>query len=381
MKALYLILLLASAQPASAQQAAGNKEIVVTGVRLSDTRKALEECLKRKCPPEEDINATLAHAENLFVAGDYQQARRTVKQSISRNDRHARAHPVPVSDLYRVSSRISAHLGEGDDFKQSTYAVRRILKTGLPDEDVRIIGADFEVAGMQASMNRLDPARTTYKMIEKKALAIGRTDLAMQARIREAWLSYLENDLATARKKLTRIRENQGPDARIGRLSALVLLARLDRNEGKAGSSDELIRELKQAGFTKPTLIYSPPIDLGVSRTGEGEMGSTTRLLATDTFDDKWVDIAFWVKPDGRVEDVEILRQQGPSDWVKPVLASIQGRIYSPLSDTAGNGVFRVERYSYTSFWTTVTGTRLRQRSAAPRIEFLDLTDEPEPKK
>jgi len=37
-----------------------------------------------------------------------------------------------------------------------------------------------------------------------------------------------------------------------------------------------------------------------------------------------------------------------------------------------------VERYSYTSLWAGRSGTRIRQRSQDARIEFLDLTAEPE---
>lgn len=155
MRYLYLLPALLLAAPAQAQEKADGSEIVVTGKRLSDTQKALEDCLKRNCPPNEDIDATLAHAENLFIAGEYADARATARKSISRNDRHAEAYPVPVSDLYRVHSRVSAHLGEGGDYERSTFAIKRALKEGLPDDDVRILGADFEVAGMQAALHRV----------------------------------------------------------------------------------------------------------------------------------------------------------------------------------------------------------------------------------
>jgi hypothetical protein len=86
-------------------------------------------------------------------------------------------------------------------------------------------------------------------------------------------------------------------------------------------------------------------------------------------------DVGFWVEPSGRVSDIEMLRKGGDSSWAAPLLRSIQGRIYAPLADPAGS--YRVERYTYTSLWQSVTGTRLRQRSPAARIEYLDLTAEP----
>ena len=382
MKSFYIMIALLAPAPADAQDKENrqqqDREIIVTGQRLTDTKKALEACLKRNCPPDEDIDATLAHAENLFIAGEYQEARRTVKQSISRNERHARNYPVPVSDLYRVNSRVAAHLGEGGDYERSTWAIKRALKAGLPDEDVRVLASDFEIAGMQAGLNKIDSARATYDRIEKRATQIGRPDLAGIARLREAWLSQISGDTSAARAKLRKIAENRDPATKVARLSALVLLARLDRQEGKLESSDALIGELRQAGLVKPTLLYSPPVELDNLR-AEAESGSTTRLMAMDNFDDKWIDVGFWVQPNGRVADVEVLRKSGGDDWAKPLLKSIEGRIYSPISEDSG-GSYRVERYSYTSLWASRTGTRIRQRSQDARIEFLDLTVEPEPK-
>lgn len=375
MPLLYMLpLLLAAAAPTPQQLQ--THDIVVTGRRLSDTKKALEECLKRKCPPNEDIDATLAHAENLFVAGEYQEARKTVKQSISRNGRYAREYPVPVSDLYRVNSRVSVHLGEGGDYERSTWAIKRALKAGLPEEDARVLGADFEIADMQAGLNKIDSARATYKRIEKRADEIGRPDLAGIARLREAWLSQISGETAIARAKLRKIAADSNPGAKVSRLGALVLLARLDRQDGKLESSEALIREMREARLAKPTLLFSPPVELDNAH-ADAESGSTTRLAAMDSFDDKWVDVGFWVQPTGRVADVEILRKRGPEDWAKPLLKSIQGRIYSPSVEESG-GSYRVERYSYTSLWSNRTGTRIRQRSQDARIEFLDLTVEPE---
>lgn len=59
------------------------------------------------------------------------------------------------------------------------------------------------------------------------------------------------------------------------------------------------------------------------------------------------------------------------------MLRSIAGRTYAPLADPEGS--YRVERYTYTSLWTTLTGTRMRVRSADARMEYLDLTAEPVP--
>ena len=104
----------------------------------------------------------------------------------------------------------------------------------------------------------------------------------------------------------------------------------------------------------------------------EQEIGSVLRLTAMDTFDDKWIDVGFWVDADGRVREAEILRKSGDTDWTPTVMSSIKGRIYAPLQDPGGS--YRVERFTYTSLWEDRTGTRLKQRSANARVEMLDLS-------
>jgi hypothetical protein len=116
-----------------------------------------------------------------------------------------------------------------------------------------------------------------------------------------------------------------------------------------------------------------------VSTRSEGH-GSVTRLMSTDNVDDQWVDVSFWVAPDGRTTDVDVLRASPSFSglWAKPIIESVKGRRYAPLKmDRSDPGILRVERYTFTSRWTTVTGSRMRVREAEPRIEMLDLsTDE-----
>jgi tetratricopeptide (TPR) repeat protein len=368
------LLLLGAAVPAPAQDKEG-RAIVVTGTRLSDTERRLRECVARRCPPKEDIDATLAHVENLFVAGDYEEARRVARRGIGRNDGHAKAHPVEVSDLYRAYSRVNAHLGDGEPYRRATYAIRRTLKEGLPEDDPRILGASFEVAGMYASMKEFDRARRAYEEIEDKAARLGRPDLAANARVRAAWLHELAGYRELARPALRKVAEDAAPEARLARLTALILLARIDRQEGKKASSDALIESLKGKVGARPVMLFAPRIEMdrGIDPTAGG---SVTRLLAGDNYRDRWVDIGFWVTPEGRVSDVEVLRSGSRHEhWTGPLLRSIEGRIYSPPADPAGS--YRVERYTLTALLMTVTGTRLEQRSPESRIEYVDLTAEP----
>lgn len=373
-----LALIVAMVAQASAQDIRADPEIVITGRRLSDTERALADCMRRKCPPDEDMKATLAHAENLFISGDYDRARATTLASLGRNRKMAATYPVPVSDLQRANARIAAHLGEGDDYQSSTFGIRRALVEGLAAGDPRLVGAHLEVGDMLVSMGQARRARLAYDQMERDALKIDRRDLAALARLRVAWIDYLEGRHANAMRKLRLIAASTDARERTPRLAAMVLLARIDRKDGKFEASEALIRELAMHRPKQPMLLYTPPLQLASAASRDG--GSVTARMATDSFEDRWVDIGFWVKPDGRTADVEILRESGATQWAMPLLAALKGRVYSANGSDAGDGVYRVERYSYTSFYEVRLGSRIRERSGDARVEFLDLTTGPTPK-
>lgn len=373
MLTLYAALALASAGGTmSAQaQAREQQDIVVTGRRLSDTERALAECLARKCPPDADIDATLAHAENLFVAGEYRQARTILKASMRRNGAEAKRYPEPVADLNRASGRVAAHLGFGGDYYSYTWGILRALKKGLPEQDLRHFSARMEIAEMSASVRGSDAAKIVYGELAADARKAGATGIAALAELRSAWLSHLENPQGEGRRQLARIAAN--PEAPNVGLAAKVLLARIARNEGREDATEALIGEMAALKLRAPTLLYAPRWELAQQEIDGG--GSVLKRLAADNFDDKWIDVGYWVQPDGRVTELEILRRSGDSRWANSLLRSIGGRVYSP-TDAAEGGVYRVERYTYTSRFEDRTGTRIQRRSPQARVEYLDLTAE-----
>jgi hypothetical protein len=189
---------------------------------------------------------------------------------------------------------------------------------------------------------------------------------------------------------LAKMAADRSPNAKLGRVAAMVLLARLDRETGNGQTSSALIEEMRSLHMRQPLLLFAPNVDLGWRFDENGgatpnvdpasggiapmvEAGSTTRLLATDNFEDRWIDVGFWVSPDGKVGEPEILRSHGPTDWTPKLMRSIAGRAYSPIEEPT----YKVERYSLTSRYMNVTGTRLRQRSPNARIEYVDLTVDP----
>jgi hypothetical protein len=224
--------------------------------------------------------------------------------------------------------------------------------------------------------------KRAFRQLEQVALQQGRADIAALARLRGAWVEYRADPSRPVERELREILASAAPGERIARTGALILLARIEREKGMVAgaATDALVDELARSPTKRPTLLYAPPLpvlrgDKWWADPNRVPVYSVTSQLPTENFEDRWVDIGFWVRPDGRVDEAEVLRQSGSPSWVKPVLASVAGRIYAPL--TSGQGHYRVERFTYTSNWRDRIDTRLRVRSQDGVIQSLDLTADP----
>ncbi|NJS13499.1 MAG: hypothetical protein HC788_01480 [Sphingopyxis sp.] len=212
-------------------EAADTREIVVTGRSLKETADVLASCLARKCPPDEDVAASLAHAENLFIGGDYDNARTTLLRSISRNRKHGTAYPVQVSDLFRANSRIAQHMGEAKNFQLSVLDMRDTLKKGVGEDDPRTLVAQIEVGDSRAKLGFPDEAERIYGDVEKRAIALSQPRVAMFARLRAAMLNHTQaeelnqpQEKKEARAQLENIIKNPLPGATEFSLAARVIL-------------------------------------------------------------------------------------------------------------------------------------------------------------
>lgn len=364
------------------------QEIVVTGKPLTETEADLKACLERKCPPDQDVKATLAHAENQMVAGDYKGSRKTLLASIGRNRRHGENFPVPVSDLFRANGRIAEHVGEAKNFQLSVLDMRDTLKKGLGENDFRTLVAQIEVGDSRAKLGFPDEAARIYNDVEEHALKLGNNRVATFARLRQALLlavRYEDGKSSEIRRelvaKLDQVSKQPLPGAEEFSLAAEVLRARIDRKAGDASSTESIIKAFaERGGVDRPMLVYSEPIeriDFGQNQ-GENMPGPNTlvRLTASSAVG-QWADIGFWVGADGHVSEVEVLRSGGSKHWHKPVLKNVAKRLYAPLrrEGDAAPGFYMVERYTLTArFESDTTGTRFRRREPTPRLERLDLT-------
>lgn len=387
--------------PALTQQAAPaaqpERDIVVTGQSLRATADALAACLARNCPPDEDIAATLAHAENQFVSGDYRSARATTLASIRRNNDEGRAYPLPVSDLYRANGRIAAHLGEAAAFQSSVLNMRDTLDRGLGENDPRTLAAQIEVGDSRSRLGYPDEARDIYLRTAAAAERAGVPRVAAFARLRVAMadLAPKKDDRirSRARDAVSKLEAIAGQGDTVGRdiaLMAEVTLARVEREDGDMTRTQGLVsRFAAGGGARRPLLLSGEPVRLqdaaqsAVTERSESQDSGNILSRTTAGVDDRWIDVGYWINADGRIDDYEVLRQSGGlGGWTEAVERSVKSRIYAPLAPENGvqsPGFYIVERYTLTADFADqaeCTGSRLRCRSSNLRVERTDLTPE-----
>lgn len=365
------------ATPAFAQARPDGQTVTVVGQSVQLFRDRLAACLARHCPVNEDVDATLALAEGLFLNGDYREARSVVRASLGRNGDQASAFPEPVSDLYRVQARLARHIGLDREARLASFDILNALQAGLPREDYRHFTARFEIAEMQMLSGSFNGAQRALHQLIDAARAAGREDVVVMAELRE--LSYELMAIpggGDARWRLQQWANLDGDADHLRATGARLALARLYRNEGDIARSDALLAQIARTSTAgaRRRLLFSPRVQLAQQARMEGDdedmSALSTNLQIPDDMENGWIDVGFWVGADGRVADVEILRRGADASWSRPLLAGIRGRRYSD----APEATYKIERYTYTSSFVQTTGSRLYVRSPRARIEYLDLT-------
>jgi len=356
--------------------------VVVTGRRLPDYRAALEACLARNCPPNEDIDATMALAEAQFVGGEYHDARRTILRSLGRNRGEARNFPEPVADLYRANARVARHLGLDRAARFSTIEILETLQTGIPVEDHRHFTARFEIAQELTSFGLFSQANRMLRDLADRARAAGRDDVAAMAELRQMWISHiLAAQGSPPSRQLLAMANSPDPRRSIG---AKMLLIRIYSENGDRRDAERLMAELGRTTGRRQ-LLYSPPYEMLQREDVRGNQITMEIMYGTgrpmhvanldyqimENFDGKWIDVGYWIRPDGNVEGLEVVRRQSETSWAAPLLQSIRGRRYA----ASDQSTYRLERYTYTSgFNEFSSGTRVATRSPRARVEYFDLS-------
>ena len=358
---LVLALMLAAAQQDKVSQPPAAAEVVVIGNRM---RAALDKCLERNCPPEQEVDAAMDAGAESFAAGQYEEAKAIVRRAIARNAKHAKAMPAKVSDLYATYADIAEHEGDETAFISATRNSVSVLRRSFGEAHPTVIRVSARLGDMWAKLGQPERADDAYQYEAQRAARFGRRDLAGMLNFRRAWLALAARDKPHARKMLVQLERDYGTEPVFAPALA-ILKARLALGDGKDEGTEAFITALRRAGTTEPILMSEPPyppVDIEPM-----VFGSSRDIL--------WADIGFWIQPDGKTTDMQILRPVRNSNWAKPMLKQISGRRYSPVeSAETSMGVYRVERYTLRAAHKRKLGSSIRLRVGDVSLHHVDIT-------
>jgi hypothetical protein len=355
-------------------------EIVVVGAKLADLKAEVERCAAGGCTVREDVIATVRYAEAEFREGNYHDARKALGRSVSRTKSRADSDPFAVAELHTARATVAWHFGDQREALRATGAQTRILDDHAPQSvnalmaRLRLIQAQYQLDGPSVNIRELEN-------LAQRAEAANQPLIAMRADLGRAAMLYRSNRRTEAKALLGAILASDAPNSGPLKLAAEILDMRLALRDGDMKAVNALIARLsdeqKRIG---PTLVWSPELP----EPGGGHFALDDALLTqlhpwgSDLIGLGWVDIGYQIGPDGRVEDVEILRGSPRSGWARPLLEMIGRRRFTPavdLDDMAGR--YRVERYTLTGEFMVPKGSMIRRRALRPRFEQIDLTVAP----
>ncbi|MFV1918519.1 hypothetical protein VPH46_03720 [Sphingomonas sp. MJ1 (PH-R8)] len=351
--------------------------VTVTAPSLKATGDALEHCLARACPPQEDIAASLAHAENLVIAGELQDARSVLLKARGRNSRHAAALPVPVSTLHAFNADVASLLGLPDPARIGTIDSVSALKKGLPADDPRIAAQRLRVADVFLREGRVATAVRMYDAVAERAEEAGWAEIQGMAMFRSLMVyatlaQHNSGYKGQARRRYAALRGTTQPVLQPTRDATYLLEARLRLLNDKNSNVDAVLKKMRGIRTVEPMLVVEPTIDM--------------RKLLPDTVtpsiaQSQWIDVGYRITPEGKVADVEM--RQGPKardPWVDAVRRAIENRRYLPLAvpnDAAG--LWRRERIMIVVDAAQATGSHIPDAAGPPKLRRIDLTRGPAP--
>ncbi len=381
---LLVAVLLVSPAVTHAQDDNDKQVVVVTGKPLAQTESELKACLARKCPPREDIDASLAHAENQFIAGEYRAARSTLASARGRNARYASQYPVEVSDLTRAYGRLTDLDGDRNLSRLLQVESLDALKAGLDKDDSRVLMQRLATGDEYAGAGRIVAAIDVYRKVARQADKAQLPQVRGHAMFREAMLYGVVSEVRaeyrdTTERAIKRIERTSEPELKPFREAAGMLRASLVSARGDKQAIDKAVASIATK-VDKPVLIYAPTVELDEFNVETTRTGYTTGIgLATEGLytGPQWIDVRFRIAADGTVHDVETLRQSDTVNgvWPKRVHEALAGRRYAPLRlAPEDDGLERIERFTMVFDTHVPTGSRLRSRQLTGRLTSVDLT-------
>ncbi|KQT31906.1 hypothetical protein ASG29_08465 [Sphingomonas sp. Leaf412] len=362
MSVAFLLLLAQISTPAAAVA----DDIVVTGRRAE---RELAACLARRCPPAEDIEATLEASVAQFADGRYVDARRTLQRAIRRNRDQAATLPGPVSSLHATLATVAEHEGDRDLWLRSARDNVLVLRRHLGEGHDATLTQELAFGDNLIGLGSPTSASDIYRKVQRIATERGETVLAASAAFRRAWLAALSGREKEARRGADESVALAGSQKQAMSELRDILLTRMAVRRGDADAVDLLAARLRRSAKDTPQLISAPPVQ-------------NINPVNTGVQKDPWnnpnagfADVGFWIRPDGRTTGVEVLRNAGLGQWAPGIVGQVTQRRYVPLDVPAGApGLYRIDRFTVRATMGVPTGSRIRQRIGDLSVHVVDLT-------
>lgn len=358
--------LLLLAQAATSPVAAPD-DIVVIGTRAED---ALAACLERNCPPAEEVEASLQASVEQFAAGRYHVARRTLQTAIKRNRAYAADLPGPVSSLYATLATVAEHEGDTQLWSAAARNNLSILRKHVGPANRATLTEQLSFGDTMFGMGQPQAADGIFATVERLALERNYSSLAAAATFRRALVAFEQRDHKAAQRFADDAVRLAGPDMRVMRDLRDTLRARIAIRNGDATAVDALAARLRQSTDQQPRLLYAKPV---------ADINRLAGLMTRNPWHDskiRFADVGYWIRPDGRTSDIEILRDNGLGQWRPGILKQVSERRYVPLDVGAGQpGVYRIDRFTVRATIGQETGSRIAKRVGRLTVHVIDLTE------
>ncbi|EQB19731.1 tetratricopeptide repeat protein [Novosphingobium lindaniclasticum] len=359
-------LLIALAQAVTSAPASPS-DIIVIGRRAE---QALALCLSRNCSPAEEVEASLQASVEQFADGRYRDARTTLQSAIRRNRDHAGELPGPVSSLYATLATVAEHEGDTGLWLSSARNNVLVLRRYLGEAHSATLKQEFAFADSMVGLGRPNDADAIYRKVQQVAAQHGLNKLESGAVFRRAWVALIsgrdKEALRLADESVVIAGENDRLMVELRDIVRMQIAVR----RGNEDAVDALATRLRQSATQAPRLLFAPavedinPVRSSLQRQPKHDSGV------------RFADVGYWVRPDGRTAEAEVLRTSGLGQWEPGILRQVQARRYIPLEVEPGHpGVYRIDRFTVRGNMGVPTGSRIRQRMGNLSVHVVDLTE------
>lgn len=352
---------------ASAAPPASPSEIVVVGRRAEI---ALAACLARNCPPGEEVETSLQASAEQFADGRYDDAQHTLQTAIRRNSVHASQLPGPISSLYATLATVAEHQGDSTLWLASARNSVLVLRRYLGEAQSGTMSQELVFADDLIRLEKPGVAAEVYQKVEREAAELGKRELAARAAFRRAWLALLSEHDEEAKRIADEAVTLAGDDDENMLALRDILRARIAIRHGDESEVDTLAAELNRSVGAAPTLLYSPPIE----NINPPHYGAVRDARPDSNI--RFADVGYWIRPDGRTVNAEVLRTSGLGQWLPGILRQVSQRRYASVNVDPGQpGLYRIDRFTIRATRGTPTGSHIAQRMGDLSVHFVSLSD------